>query len=763
MKGFSKDSLPPNPYTRQPIKNREFLAGRGRELRSIRYYLGLTASGQSPHLALIGQRGVGKTSLLNGTESIATDLKLLSIRIDLNENKVRGPGLFWHDLYATLIITLAKAGCWGGLQGPIYMELFKMMYAKAQPPSLEKVVLQIPYAYSCHTGDLSTFSCNDALVIHDFTSCIEELQQRGYMGIALLVDEADCLGTNAPLLQMLRNIFQVVQRTSLVMAGTEAIFPSISEIFSPVPRQFHRLDVKPFSQANDTAQLVTKPLKPSNRKEIAPEYSNIMELHELCGGDPSEVQLYCHHMYRLVEEGKAERMALIPQVFREVLHEYRANATAGLESVINAIEQLPDKYLFKSKWLSRQGINLEQNIEIEILRRALEKGAQLSQEEVNSLTWDLRQGYSTLFNMGITESETQIRLVGSPLTAGYWKSFVELEKDKRWKWSDDSFGELLRHVIAKAISKTIHSRGYFAVSSADEALLALTALRKGEPIPEIKDDFNDMILTGIVASFDNTTVAVDIDVQMESPAGRQIFRCRYLQSPETSTSRETVEAWINSSLGSLSSSNIVLVILNFYQWQLPTNTEFHRLARIAGADLPENVFGPSEIDIAVMKFDEGGIAESAEIFRRMYQDKQESVIANNLAFCELLLGKTDSALATLENALAKDYDPLFALNKGLALIVLGDSDTGVKELWHAIKWLGDNKNENRYKDNDPLYVLLINPSSMTVKSIANVPLIAALHANLWRMGEESKEEFQKTLETDFPEKYKSILLLLESV
>jgi len=78
MNPAAKPKLPPNPYKRSPIKRREDLAGRARELKAIRYYLALTAAGQNPHLALIGQRGVGKTSLLNGAESIAKDFETLA-------------------------------------------------------------------------------------------------------------------------------------------------------------------------------------------------------------------------------------------------------------------------------------------------------------------------------------------------------------------------------------------------------------------------------------------------------------------------------------------------------------------------------------------------------------------------------------------------------------------------------------------------------------------------------------------------------------
>ncbi len=97
MTSPSKRSLPPNPFSRQPIKDRKQLAGRAAELKTIRYYLNLTAAGQSPHLALIGQRGVGKTSLLNGAQSLAIDAKILPLRLDMNEKKASSPGRFWHD------------------------------------------------------------------------------------------------------------------------------------------------------------------------------------------------------------------------------------------------------------------------------------------------------------------------------------------------------------------------------------------------------------------------------------------------------------------------------------------------------------------------------------------------------------------------------------------------------------------------------------------------------------------------------------------
>ncbi len=756
--------LPPNPYTRGPIRKPEHLAGRGREIRTIRYYLGLTASGQSPHLALIGQRGIGKTSLLNKAEAISVDLKLTPVRLDLNEQKARSAGEFWHDFYATLILALAKAGCWGGLGGPIYADLFKMMHARQQPTSVDKIVLQTPFAFACHRGELSTFSCVDALVIHDFQSCVEELHDRGYSGITLLIDEADCLRINVPLLQMLRNIFQSVQSFSLILAGTEAIFPSISEVFSPVPRQFHRIDVKPFAHLSDTIDLIMKPLKAQKTKETAPDSDSMHDLHDLCGGDPSEVQLYCHHMYRMVEEGRASKMALLPQVFREVLREYRASAPANFETVMNSIDNLQDKYLFGSAFLSRRNVSCDENTQIETLARTLNKNATLSPEERNEVAWEIKQAYQALFKAGIIEDDNHMHLIGTPLTAGYWKSFVEVEKDKRWTWSDKSFGVFLQDIIASEITKALRAHGYLRMSTTDEAFSALQALRRGEAFPDFSEGFAGMIFIGMMAHFEKDKISgaiIDIDFQMESPDGRQIFRCRCMEGKESPGNMESVEEWTRTKLDLLSSSGIVLSVTNFSKWILPTNNELHRLARIVESELPEAIFGPTEVEIAIAKFGEGQIDECVQIFSVLLKDKHEPVLANNLGFCELLLGRFEDGLQHVESALAISYDPLFELNKGLALFLTGKKDLGIDSLLHALDWVDQNK-KNKYSDDNPLYVLLLAPDSNTVRPIPEVPLLATLLMNLCLMGKLTKEDLQSKMEKAFPTSHKSLLLLLES-
>lgn len=79
--------------------------------------------------------------------------------------------------------------------------------------------------------------------------------------------------------------------TCQVVAGTEAVFPALSEVFSPIPRQFHRVDVKPFARWLDTMEFVLHPILKELFNAVASKQDVLRELHELCGGAPDEVQL----------------------------------------------------------------------------------------------------------------------------------------------------------------------------------------------------------------------------------------------------------------------------------------------------------------------------------------------------------------------------------------------------------------------------------------------------------------------------------------
>src|SRR6266496_443292 len=564
-----------------------------------------------------------------------------------------------------------------------------------------------------------------------------------------MIDEADCLAKNVALLQMFRNIFQAVEGCSLLLAGTQAVFPALSEVFSPIPRQFHRIDVKPFASWFATRQLVLHPLPKEILDSIAPESDVMEELHELCGGAPDEVQLYCHHMYRGVEEGSSERMALSPYVFREVLHEYRSNTSADGDAVLNAIERLPDKLLYQSKWLSRRGLTLEENIRVTVLLKELKRNKALSADERSAVARELIEGYAALFDAGIIEIDNCIRLMGAPLTAGFWKSFVKVERGERWSWNDFSFIENLHGPITQAIGKGCEAPVGFPDMEGRDAVAALQSLREGKPSREFDEGMTEMILSALIAREEELVYAADVTLMIDSPAGKHTVNSRFFEKNDAPITWSKIRDWLEDHRALLAGNDISVVVTSVDRWKLPTAHEIHRLGRIAGYAIPD-LFGPREVDEAIAKFEAGNIAGCADDFSRMLNDKEEPQVRNNLAFCQLLMGKISSALENAAKAVSGDYEPLYEMNKGIAEFLKGNADAAKRSLRNALSQL--RAPETSFDRSEPLFVLVLESGGTSVGFHQALPLDAAILVNFWRMGDLSRTELETELIKSYPEK-----------
>ncbi|MHC5773963.1 hypothetical protein [Nostoc sp.] len=71
----------------------------------------------------------------------------------------------------------------------------------------------------------------------------------------------------------------------LVFTGTQELFPVIDEVFSPIIRQFKKINVGDFEDKKETEECIIKPLE---KIGIRPEsfldietYSDISEIHNL--------------------------------------------------------------------------------------------------------------------------------------------------------------------------------------------------------------------------------------------------------------------------------------------------------------------------------------------------------------------------------------------------------------------------------------------------------------------------------------------------
>ena len=324
-----------NPYDFiNPIRSPDRFAGREKELKEIRYYLELSTS-ESPryfHMALVGPRSVGKTSLLNMIEYIAdNELGLLAFKLSLNEEIVKNDVLFFKEIFDGILTKGAERGMYGGLSGKIYR-------AFRQAIDTLKIEAEIPLLFGTAYIGFKKENITDVaqhILIHDLKKIHSEAKDKGIPTIVLLFDECDLLAQNRALLQKLRNVFMEVEGYILVISGTEKMFPAISEIFSPIPRFFKRINVGNFEEIKETEECLLKPLNDEEKKAF--DKSCILDIHQLSNGSPYEINLIAHYMYRRWREGKNPKIQLSPEVLDDVLNELERLREAGHYEIANKI------------------------------------------------------------------------------------------------------------------------------------------------------------------------------------------------------------------------------------------------------------------------------------------------------------------------------------------------------------------------------------------------------------------------------------------
>jgi len=306
-----------NPYDfERPVKDPKLFAGRHRELNEISYYLELAKS-DSPrffNLALIGVRSSGKTSLLNMIEFMANEKGFLPVKISLNNEIVESDVLLFKEVFDGIMTKGVERGMYDGLKGNTY-RLFRRII------DLFEVNFELPLLFgTAYVGKRKkgeNVGLSQQVLIHDLGELYSEAKKHDIQGIVLLFDECDLLAKNETLLQKMRNAFQEVDGYMLVFSGTERMFPTISEVFSPIPRFFEKIDVGNFKSVEETRECILNPLSEDEKKLV--EGSSIVEIHSFTGGSPYEINLVAHHMYKRYKESKTQNIRLTVEVLDDIL------------------------------------------------------------------------------------------------------------------------------------------------------------------------------------------------------------------------------------------------------------------------------------------------------------------------------------------------------------------------------------------------------------------------------------------------------------
>lgn len=326
-----------NPYNFiNPIRNPKFFAGRHEELKEIEYYLKLSKS-RNPeyfHLALIGPRSAGKTSLLNMIEYVANNLGLLAVKISLNTETVKNDILFFKEVFDGILTKGAERGLYGGFSGKIYKAFRKVVDTLEIEAGLP---LLFGTLYIGLKRNQNIVGIPQHVLLHDLKEIIGEARKKEIQTIVLLFDECDLLAQNDIVLQKIRNVFMEMDGYILVFSGTDKMFPSMNDTFSPIPRSFKRINVENFRNIKETEECLLKPLNEDEKEAF--DRSCIVEIHNITNGTPYEINLIAHYMYRRWKERQNSKIGLSPEVLDDVLNEIERLRKEGHHKIANKIRQ----------------------------------------------------------------------------------------------------------------------------------------------------------------------------------------------------------------------------------------------------------------------------------------------------------------------------------------------------------------------------------------------------------------------------------------
>ena len=114
---------------------------------------------------------------------------------------------------------------------------------------------------------------------------------------------------NRVLLQVLRNVFQDLRGMGLVIAGTSRLVSEVSEVFSPIPRFFRKIDLGPFPDDAEVDNAITKTMNIAKVQLLSRGIHLDPRMHEfiprtveLSGRVPLDFNLLAYFAYDLASK-----------------------------------------------------------------------------------------------------------------------------------------------------------------------------------------------------------------------------------------------------------------------------------------------------------------------------------------------------------------------------------------------------------------------------------------------------------------------------
>lgn len=428
-----------NPYDfSNPIRDKDLLIGREEEIKQIKYYLGQAKVSSKPvNLAILGERASGKTSLLNIVEHMSKELSLCVVRLNLDQGDTQEELRFFFKMYDAIFNAAIEEGAFGGFSSPVYYNYIDMISTFEVPLEKKFCPLVFPMLYaSAMKKDNSSIPVSDSIITRDLQLISQEISKP----IIILIDEGNVLAAHKTILQKIRNMFMNIEGFMLVLCGTTEIFTVIDDVFSPITRQFIKINIGGFKDESVTEKCISVPIEKlgyGDRDIFAVAHQTVCDIHNVSSGKPYEIQYICHHLFKRIQDGKRTEMVLDTIALQDIKHQIAKSQSVEKTALI---EQFMSGESYKRAALSIISL-LDGNASLEEmynLEFVMNSNARITKDELDLTFIELRD--MKLFdedqNTGIVkftgDQFEKIYLKYASIESGYPVRFTSALKYEIW-------------------------------------------------------------------------------------------------------------------------------------------------------------------------------------------------------------------------------------------------------------------------------------------------------------------------------------------
>lgn len=283
-----------NPYDWQmPVQDPNIFAGREEELSLVEEELTrLTAAKASmPTVAVMGERKVGKTSLLLRVTEMCRRREMLPVLVSLEEKFAGDTWEFWNEVLSRVMIVAADSGISvpGVKEAPIGFKL----PSQGDTDDKRGVVGKLWFlgAYGLHLGGPGGAGVPSYIVEHDLKVLTQAIVGAGYKGAVLMLDEAHLLAAVRDVREQIRHTVEKAGRIGLVFAGQSALGGMFTDPLEPFYAHGRVISLGNFTDLDDVAACALLPLNREEAELMSP--MTVGYLARLSQGKPNQVRLIC--------------------------------------------------------------------------------------------------------------------------------------------------------------------------------------------------------------------------------------------------------------------------------------------------------------------------------------------------------------------------------------------------------------------------------------------------------------------------------------